>query len=113
MLKGFIDLVCEWDGKFYLIDYKSNYLGDHYAHYIESELYLDIKSHHYELQFLVYTVALQRYLRTVKPDYNYEQDFGGVLYLYLRGLNGRNNKTGIYFNKPPAELIDALDALFG
>lgn len=113
MLKGFVDLVCEWQGKFYVIDYKSNYLGDTFKNYEVNALYTDVKAHQYELQFLIYTIALHRYLTQMMPEYDYECDFGGVYYLYLRGMNGKNNDTGVYFTKPDVTLIKALDAFFG
>ncbi|TNH05983.1 exodeoxyribonuclease V subunit beta [Testudinibacter sp. TR-2022] len=111
MLRGFIDLVCRIDGKYYLIDYKSNRLGDNYVAYLPPILNRVMAYHHYDLQYLIYTLALHRYLRQRDANYDYQRDFGGVYYLFLRGLNGENAQTGVYFDKPDWRLIDGLDNL--
>ncbi|MGR3807684.1 exodeoxyribonuclease V subunit beta [Pasteurella testudinis] len=111
MLRGFIDLVCRIDGKYYLLDYKSNLLGEGYQAYTPSVLNNVMAYHHYDLQYLIYTLALHRYLRQRDSDYDYQRDFGGVYYLFLRGLNGEDGRTGVYFDKPDWRLIDGLDNL--
>ena len=70
-------------------------------------------SHHYVLQYHIYTVALHRYLRTRLPNYDYEKHFGGVYYLFIKGMNkslGPGN--GIFRDRPSIELITRLDELF-
>ncbi|KGQ70678.1 hypothetical protein OA57_04750 [Chelonobacter oris] len=109
MLRGFIDLVCRIDGKYYLMDYKSNFLGEGYQAYLPAILRRVVAYHRYDLQYLIYTVALHRYLKRRDPDYDYQRDFGGVYYLFLRGMDGVGNDSGVYFNKPQWQLIDGLD----
>jgi exodeoxyribonuclease V beta subunit len=113
LMKGFIDLIFEHDGRFYVLDYKSNYLGSRYEDYQMESLIMAMDDHHYDLQYLIYTLALHRYLRNRIPDYDYERHIGGVYYLFLRGMTPeKGNSTGVFFDKPSFELIDALDRLF-
>ena len=111
MLKGFIDLVFEHDGRFYVVDYKSNYLGDTAAAYQQDAMAQAMIEHRYDVQYQLYTLALHRYLRCRLPDYDYDQHIGGVCYLFLRGMNGEAG-SGVYATKPDKTHIDALDALF-
>lgn len=87
-LKGFIDLVFEYQGRYYLLDYKSNYLGDSVEAYDQRAMQSAMYSHHYDLQAWIYTLALDRYLTVRIPNYDPEQHLGGVFYLFLRGMSG-------------------------
>jgi len=111
MLKGFIDLVFEHQGRFYVVDYKSNYLGDSPAAYQQEAMAQAMIEHRYDVQYQLYTLALHRYLRTRLPDYDYERHFGGVCYLFLRGMTGESG-SGVYATCPAKAHVDALDALF-
>lgn len=106
-LKGFIDLVFEADGCFYVVDYKSNHLGPTDADYAPQKLAEPIAREHYYLQYLFYSVALRRYLKT--------RGLGdapiSVRYLFLRGLNQGGN--GVWSDEPAVALLDALDAWLG
>lgn len=110
MLKGFIDLVVRHDGRYYVIDYKSNHLGHAYDDYTREAMQVAIWEHRYDLQYLLYTVAVHRLLKQRLPDYEYEQHFGGVSYLFLRGIRPEHS-TGIYSVRPAKALVEALDAL--
>lgn len=110
VLKGYIDLVFEHAGRFYLADYKSNWLGTGAADYAPAVLRAAMAEHRYDLQYLVYTVALHRYLRLRLPDYDYERHFGGVYYLFLRGMAPAQGNAGIWFDRPDAALVQALEA---
>ncbi|WP_345828803.1 exodeoxyribonuclease V subunit beta [Erwinia sp. HDF1-3R] len=112
MLKGFIDLVFIWQGKYYLLDYKSNWLGASGDDYTPQAMALAMQSHRYDLQYQLYTLALHRYLRHRLADYDFEQHFGGVIYLFLRGVDGTASDNGLYRTRPSAEFVNALDALF-
>ena len=113
-LKGFIDLVFEADGRFYLLDYKSNWLGDQLQDYAIDGLTESMAEHNYCLQYLLYAVALHRYLGRRIPDYDYESHFGGVFYLFLRGMAPAHGPDyGVYRDRPDISLIEALDARFG
>lgn len=109
-LKGFIDLVCEMGGRFYLIDYKSNHLGGEFGDYRGDSLAAAVAREHYYLQYLIYLVALRRYLRA--RGVAWDSRFGGVRYLFLRGM-GAEGGGGIWADAPCAALLDALDGLLG
>ena len=113
MMKGFIDLTFRRDGRYYLADYKSNHLGERFEDYAQAHLADAMREHRYDLQYLIYCVALHRHLRTRLPDYDYARDFGGVFYLFLRGMRpDAGPRLGVYRDRPEPGLIEALDALF-
>uniref|UniRef100_C6DYD0 DNA 3'-5' helicase n=1 Tax=Geobacter sp. (strain M21) TaxID=443144 RepID=C6DYD0_GEOSM len=103
MLLGFIDLVFEHGGRYYIVDWKSNHLGNAPGDYGQAALKKEMEENFYPLQYLLYTVALDNYLRLRIPDYHYDRHFGGVFYLFLRGVDGTGN--GVYADRPPRELI--------
>ncbi|ATA20835.1 DNA helicase/exodeoxyribonuclease V beta subunit [Gibbsiella quercinecans] len=113
MLKGFIDLVFCWQGKFYLLDYKSNWLGESSAAYTRPAMEQAMAEHRYDLQYQLYTLALHRYLRHRLPDYSYQRHFGGVIYLFLRGVDVEHPGNGIFACRPAQELVEGMDSLFG
>ncbi|MEO7051628.1 MAG: exodeoxyribonuclease V subunit beta, partial [Rhodanobacter sp.] len=110
MLKGFIDLVLEHAGRFYIVDYKSNWLGADERAYTTEAMDASVRHSRYDLQYAIYTLALHRQLRARLPDYDYERHVGGALYLYLRGVDA--NGHGVHGERLPFELVDALDRLF-
>ena len=110
MLKGFIDLLVEHDGRYYVVDYKSNRLGDDDAAYTPEAMRDAVLAERYELQYVLYLLALHRLLKLRLPDYDYDRHVGGALYLFLRG--SRAASRGIHAERPPRELIETLDALF-
>jgi DNA helicase/exodeoxyribonuclease V, beta subunit (EC 3.1.11.5) len=112
MLKGFIDLVFRHDGRYYLLDYKSNWLGESAEAYTQQAMAQAMQSHRYDLQYQLYSLALHRYLRHRLADYDYDQHFGGVIYLFLRGVEGDDSSQGVFTTRPERALIDGLDALF-
>ena len=110
-LKGFIDLTFEVNGKYYILDYKSNYLGDSLEDYNQQNIERAMIEHRYDFQYQLYTLALHRLLKSRLPDYDYHTHIGGVFYTFLRGMQG-DSQFGVYFNKPEFALIDGLDKLF-
>ncbi|MGL5470694.1 MAG: exodeoxyribonuclease V subunit beta [Shewanella sp.] len=112
MLKGFIDLTFEYQGQFYIADYKSNHLGDTIQAYHYGALKQAISDHRYDLQYILYSLALHRYLAMRLPNYDYDTHIGGCYYLFLRGMSVQYPGFGVYYDKPPKALILALDALF-
>lgn len=112
MLKGFIDLVFRWQGKYYLLDYKSNWLGPDGQAYTPEAMAEAMCQHRYDLQYQLYSLALHRYLGQRLTDYDYQRDFGGVIYLFLRGIDATAPGQGIFTTKPAPALIAAMDALF-
>ncbi|WP_417877345.1 exodeoxyribonuclease V subunit beta [Vibrio sp.] len=110
MLKGFIDLVFEHQGKYYVLDWKSNHLGDDVTHYHGEALKSAMADHRYDLQYQVYALALHRFLRSRLANYQYDQHFGGVYYLFLRGMDGQSDH-GIFSAKPTLEFLHEMDRL--
>ncbi|MGZ5031535.1 MAG: PD-(D/E)XK nuclease family protein, partial [Methylobacter sp.] len=112
-LTGFIDLVCAFPGsvtsRYYVMDYKTNSLPD----YSPDSLTHAMREHNYGLQYWIYTVVLHRYLQTRLPDYDYESHFGGVRYLFVRGMRPDQPLSGVYKDRPDLERVEALAALFG
>lgn len=111
MVRGSIDLVFRHNGKYYLVDYKSNFLGSTLADYNQEALKKEMLHSHYDWQYLIYTLALHRYLQSVVPHYDYARDFGGVFYIFLRGMNGEP-QSGVFYDRPSVELITELDGVF-
>ncbi|SMB24441.1 DNA helicase/exodeoxyribonuclease V, beta subunit [Sterolibacterium denitrificans] len=110
MLKGYMDLLFEHEGRYYVADYKSNWLGEGDEHYTAANMDEAIRAHRYDLQYVIYLFALHRLLRSRLPDYDYERHVGGALYLFVRGIGAAT--AGVHFERPPATLMTALDALF-
>ena len=111
-LKGFIDLIFENDGRFYLVDWKSNYLGPNLSDYQREKLTKVMVREKYILQYLLYTVALHQYLGQRLTDYDYDCHFGGLFYLFLRGVRKENGEeAGIYHHRPARELVEKLSAV--
>jgi len=112
-LKGYIDLVFEHDRKWYVVDYKTNFLGPAASDYIPNALTNAMAAHHYVLQYHLYAVAVHRHLAARIRDYGYDKHFGGVYYLFLRGMSARFAAgNGIFFDRPQPGLIEELASLF-
>jgi exodeoxyribonuclease V beta subunit len=113
-VKGFIDMIVEHEGRFWIVDWKSNHLGDTVAHYAGAPLEAAMASHAYHLQALLYTVALHRYLKTRVRDYAYDTHIGGYLYLFVRGVRPQwrdaDGPAGVHRRRPAFELVALLDA---
>jgi exodeoxyribonuclease V beta subunit len=112
MIKGFIDLMFEFEGKFYVADYKSNHLGDSYDNYHYSAMEQAMTGHDYHLQAILYTLALHRWLKYKLPNYDYHTHIGGAYYLFIRGMSQTEPGNGVYFVLPEKPMIEALDDLF-
>ncbi|MCG7532102.1 exodeoxyribonuclease V subunit beta [Psychrobium sp. MM17-31] len=113
MLKGFIDLVFIADGKYYVLDYKSNHLGDERSDYSMDAMTNMMIDHRYDFQYQLYSLALHRLLKSRMADYDFETHFGGVFYLFVRGMDKTSDGgEGIFYNRPSKAFIEELDALF-
>lgn len=109
MVRGFMDMVFEQGGQYYLVDWKSNHLGYRVEDYGQEALKTAMERNLYPLQYLLYTVALNRYLSLRVRDYDYATHFGGVIYIFLRGVSTKKGEEFGYFRDiPPVEMIDAL-----
>jgi len=108
-MKGFIDLIFEHEGRFYVVDYKSNFLGSNPQNYATAQLDEAMISHDYPLQYLIYSLALHRYLALRLPDYDPELHFGGVYYLFIRGMHPDWGQAGIFADRPSTALLTVFD----
>ena len=106
MLTGFMDLVFEHGGRYWVLDYKSNRLPDYAAQTLTDA----VLGKRYEVQYTLYVLALHRLLRARLPGYDYDQHMGGAVYVFLRGIDTAH--AGVHAQRPPRALIDALDAAF-
>jgi exodeoxyribonuclease V beta subunit len=109
-LTGFMDMVCRHGGRYYLVDWKSNYLGPNVSWYRGENLTRAMTEHWYLLQYHLYCLGLDRYLSGRMPAYKYEEHFGGVLYPFLRGLDPEGEAgSGVYRDRPTEEFVRALE----
>ena len=112
-LRGFVDLVFEHEGRWYVLDYKSNRLGESFSDYAPERIWDEMCARHYVLQYHLYALALHRLLRLRLPGYDYRSHFGGAYYLFLRGMAPERPGHGVFFDRPPFELMRDLDAAVG
>ena len=110
MLKGFMDLVFEHQGRYYVADYKSNWLGADDAAYTPAAMRAEILHARYELQYVLYLLALHRLLKARLPAYDPDRHLGGAVYVFLRGVCAPSQ--GLHVERPPRRLIETLDTLF-
>ncbi|EDY87368.1 exodeoxyribonuclease V, beta subunit [gamma proteobacterium HTCC5015] len=110
LLKGFIDLVFEHEGRYYVLDYKSNYLGPDDSAYTQDAMAESVREHRYDLQYALYSLALHRLLKQRLPNYDYDKHFGGAIYYFLRGY--QSESRGVFSVRLELNTLDALDALF-
>ncbi|MBW2510225.1 MAG: UvrD-helicase domain-containing protein, partial [Deltaproteobacteria bacterium] len=109
-LRGFIDLMFQWDGRWYVADYKSNRLPA----YQQTDVIEAVQREHYVLQGQLYSAAAHRYLRQRVPDYEPEKSWGGALFLFLRGMNGSERAgASVFFERQSPDFLDAMDAWLG
>ncbi len=108
MLGGFIDLVFASDGRYHVLDYKTNWLGTGLDAYAGAGLDAAMAAHHYPLQALIYTVALHRHLRQRLRGYDPRSHLGDSWYLFVRAV-GLAPDSGVWRRRWPSDLIEALD----
>ena len=111
-LNGFIDVVARVGERWYVMDYKSNWLGNDVADYSPEAIKRAMAQHGYHLQYLLYVTALHRLLRIRLPDYDYDRHVGGAFYLFLRGMRPQEPGSGVYRDRPSRACIEAIDACF-
>ncbi|MBQ9088774.1 MAG: UvrD-helicase domain-containing protein [Lentisphaeria bacterium] len=115
ILNGFIDLVFRRDGKYYIVDWKTNKLGDTPAGFAQESLKNAMVHSMYFLQYLLYLVALVRHLRCcqggVFGEAEYNEFIGGVYYLFVRGMSPDAPGQGVFFARPPWKTVHALEEL--
>ncbi|HQJ59542.1 MAG TPA: UvrD-helicase domain-containing protein [bacterium] len=112
-IHGFIDLVFRHNGKYYIVDWKSNKLGNDYSCYDDDEIKKEMVRHNYVLQYMLYLAAFDTYISKTDKNYSYESDFGGIRYIFLRGVTPENGYvTGIYKDLPHIDTVRKLQSLF-
>ncbi len=124
-LTGAIDLVFRKDGRWFVVDYKSNRIDPPRSgtsplrNYRADCMRWEMERHHYLLQAHLYTCATHRFLRQRVPDYSYAEHFGGVAYLFLRGMTEPAHafdedglRPGVFHLRPEASVVARLDELF-
>ena len=112
-LVGFIDLVCCWQGRWFVLDYKTNALGTTVEAFTPERIQESMLSSHYVLQYHLYVLAVHRWLRTRVPGYRYGTHFGGALYLYVRAMGqGLPAGSGVFAHRPTQALVEQMDQLF-
>lgn len=111
IMNGKIDLFFESGGRYYILDWKSNFLGDHLDDYSNSALHNAMTESNYHLQYMIYSVALMKYLELRVENFDYSTQFGGVIYLFLRGLRNNSN-TGVFTYRPSFEEITNFRDVF-
>ncbi|MCX7965815.1 MAG: exodeoxyribonuclease V subunit beta [Syntrophorhabdaceae bacterium] len=109
MMRGFIDMVFEYNGRYYIVDWKSNFLGNSIEDYGMENLKRVMIDQYYFLQYHLYTLALHSLLSFRKKDYAYEKHFGGIFYIFIRGINPKDD-CGVFFDLPEKGLIEELDS---
>ena len=112
LLHGFMDLVVVFEGQYFILDYKTNWLGPGTSAYHREAMEQEMVRHNYHLQYAIYAVALKRFLEKSQLGFNYAANFGGVYYLFVRGM-AQGDVSGIYYTKPPLTVLDELDRALG
>ncbi|WP_343377647.1 exodeoxyribonuclease V subunit beta [Buchnera aphidicola (Formosaphis micheliae)] len=110
MLTGSIDFIFYWKKKYYIIDYKTNWLGNSVDDYNQKKIKMNIIQNRYDLQYQLYSLALHRYLQHRIKNYQFKLHFGGVFIWFLRAIHHQTN--GIFYTLPQKELIEKLHQTF-
>ena len=119
-LTGFIDLAFGAKGKFWILDWKSNAITRSVSapeDFTQPVMADEMTVHHYRLQYLIYLVALRRFLKVRLGDAFSSALIGGACYVFLRGVSATatregNHIQGVVYDPVPAEWIERLDKLF-
>ncbi|MFA5257726.1 MAG: PD-(D/E)XK nuclease family protein, partial [Opitutales bacterium] len=112
-LKGYIDMLFRRDGRHYILDWKSNWLGPDADAYSPAALDEAMRSHGYYLQACLYALALRRSMEVRWPDWDQERHFGGVFYVFTRGVDPLKPGNGVAAFRPPSALLDGIEAALG
>ena len=108
-MKGYIDMIFRHKERFYLVDWKSNHLGSGADHYNQDNLQRAMETNYYILQYHIYALALHQYLRNRQSNYSFDNHFGGIFYIFIRGVSEMDGSTtGIFHDRPDVDLINDL-----
>ncbi|MBR6471886.1 MAG: UvrD-helicase domain-containing protein [Victivallales bacterium] len=112
-LLGFMDLVFRHDGFFYIIDWKSNSLGNDIANFTADGIRMEMAKHGYFFQYMLYAAVLHQYLKSRLGDsYSWERNFGGVRYFFLRGITAQSD-AAVFEDRPAETLLDEFSRTLG
>ncbi len=110
LMMGFLDVLFLHEERYYIVDWKSNFLGDKAEAYLKKNLNTEMRKSFYILQYHLYVLATHLHLKMRMPGYHYDKNFGGVFYIFLRGINAaRGPNYGVFEDRPDGALIDALE----
>ncbi len=112
MMNGKMDLFFEYGDKYYLLDWKSNFLGDTKEYYSKELLHKAMSEYNYHFQYLIYTVAIKKFLESRLAAFDYNKHFGGVIYLFVRGVRSGSD-NGVFAIKPKPEEIERVEKILG
>ncbi|XRX42726.1 MAG: exodeoxyribonuclease V subunit beta [Buchnera aphidicola (Eriosoma harunire)] len=108
-ITGFIDLIFEWNQKYYILDYKSNWLGINNQNYTIENINKIIMDYRYDIQYQIYSIALHRYLKNKINNYTYSKHFGGVFYFFIRAADELDKNNGVFYKYNSKKLIHTLN----
>ncbi|MEI8244558.1 MAG: exodeoxyribonuclease V subunit beta [Lentisphaerota bacterium] len=111
-MNGKIDLFFEHGGKYWIADWKTNWMGRAYRAYNHAALNSDMIANSYLMQAAIYVLAVDKFLRFRVPGYDYNRHFGGVFYLFVRGMDGRTPDQGVFTMRPELDFIRELAEIF-
>jgi exodeoxyribonuclease V beta subunit len=111
VVSGFTDLMFRHGDAFYLLDYKTNWLGGSVEDYGLAAMRKAMDQHDYWLQAGIYARALHEFLRTGMPDYRFSRHLAGVFYLFVRGVTVERGEYGVLFVSRE-ELTDRFPGFF-
>ncbi len=109
-MRGFIDLVFEQRGRYFIVDWKSNHLGCGPEAYGEMDVEQAMIADAYILQYHIYAAALHKHLAARLPEYSYDKHFGGVFYPFLRGV-ANHGPGAIFHDRPDPEFMERFVSL--
>ena len=114
-MTGSVDLLFEQDGRFYVVDWKTNILGAYRSEFSQKGLVREMARNSYFLQYLVYSAAVHRYLKECLPGYSYERHFGGVHYIFVRAFafDEVGASDAVFSDRPPCKLLEAVGEVLG
>lgn len=113
-MTGFLDLMFEFNGKFYVLDWKSNSLGNRIENFSPDRLGSAMSENGYSLQAMIYLTALARFLRFRRRGaFAADRDLGGACYCFLRGVSADAPGRGFWFAPPPTALLNEMEEMFG
>ena len=112
-LKGYLDLVFSHNDFYYIVDWKSNLIERNKENFSREGILQEMENAGYYLQYLLYSSVLHQYLKeTLQENYSWQNNFGGVKYIFLRGI-ACGAASPIFEDRPSEQLLDELALVLG